>query len=158
MRSFADRLRKMACKAFPNYDDVAREQFQDRQYIYIKQMVAHRSLDECILAISRYEDKSAGYGLSQENTVCATLARSRDARAENVIANAPNVEESLPNVSLVGDDIKPFTRRMSDMWLDPALALVEYDDNGIFDTDAVFSILQANVDRMSNQTAVCYFC
>ena len=55
-------------KKFPNYDDVASElrvleQFQDRQWMYIKEMLAHNeycTFDEFILAISRYKDKLAG--------------------------------------------------------------------------------------------------
>ena len=78
-------------------------------------MLAHNeyhSLDECILVISRYEDKSAGYGLRQENTAHAAPARSCDVRSNNAVVPNPNVDEQFPNLSLMCED----TQRLSDMW------------------------------------------
>ena len=46
-------------------------------------------------------------------------------------------------MSLVEDDIELITRLMSDMWLDPALEIVECDKKGMGDNDAIFSIQQA---------------
>ena len=73
-RSYVVRLRKLARKAFPDYDDVAMEkrileQFQDGQPLFIKQMMAlheFRSIDECSVAVQRYEDKTTVYGLPKD--------------------------------------------------------------------------------------------
>ena len=123
----------MAHKEFPNYDNVFRElcvleQFQDGQCIYIKGMHAHNeycSLDDCILEISRYKDKSPGYGIHQEDKPRAALARSHATRSMNDLASAQSTKELFATVSLIGDDIKLVRRWMSDTWLDLALAIVE---------------------------------
>ena len=44
-------------------------------------MLAHneyRSITDCILEISRYEDKSAGYGLRHDDTARLAVARHRN--------------------------------------------------------------------------------
>ena len=35
---------------------------------------------------------------------------------------------------------------MCENWIDPVLAEVTFDDNGMFDDEEIYSILQANVD------------
>ena len=66
-----DRLRKIARKAFPLYEEVAtelrvQEQFQDGQTQQVKEMLAlqeFRNMNECILAVSRFEDSARAYAL-----------------------------------------------------------------------------------------------
>ena len=156
----------MARKAFPNYDNIAREvrvlkQFQDGQNTYVKQMLAHNeyhSITDCILAISRYEDKSAGYGLCHDDAARTAVARPRNVNSDDTATIELPDDNPIASVSLIGDDIELATCRMSELWLDPALSVIDYDDNGMFDGDTLFSVLQANVDPTSVKSSICYFC
>ena len=46
---------------------------------------------------------------------------------------------------------------MCENWIDPALAEVTFDDNGMFDDEEIYSILQTNVDPTVPAT-LCFFC
>ena len=165
-RAFADRLRKIARKAFPLYEEVATElrvleQFQDGQMQHVKEMLAHhefRTMNECILAVTRYEDKARGYGLHRNvDTPRHDPDRAQGARrADDSYENTWYADATKTHVP-PEDDLNVLIRRMCDKWVDPALAEVTFDENGMFNDEEIFSILQTNVDP-STPASSCFFC